>query len=368
MGRLIYYIRKCRMATELTLILSLGFALIIHPAYADEWEDTLAAAKKEGVVSIWGPPGTWARKALVQAFNKRYSDIKIDFRGSSGSRGWPKIARERRAGLYSVDVHVGGAGTAVTGLYKAKVQQPIETAFILPEIKDKRNWWKGRYQFSDPEGKYVFVFTINPTPVLAYNTKMVDPKQFKSAMDLLDPKWKGKIVMYDPRVRGPGNARWHFYVDAMGKDFVRKLAPQLVLVRDHRQAAEWVATGRYPIGTGLSDVNVRVFSKKGAPIAQIPDFKEGNYISAAWGTANLLTHAPHPNAAKVYINWLLSKEGQLAWQTHAGYNSARVDIPKDMLPASSHMVKGTKYYTQFTAEDIHKRATVSTKLAQEYLQ
>ena len=304
---------------------------------------------------------------MIGEFNKRYPDIKVDFRGSSGSRGWPKLARERRAGLYSVDIHVGGAGTASTGLYKAKVQQPIEPAFSLPEVKDEKNWWQGRHHYSDPEDKYIFVFTINPTPVIAYNTQMVDPKQIKSAMNLLDPKWKGKIVMYDPRIRGPGSARWHFYVEAMGKNYARKLAKQLVLTRNHRQAAEWVATGRYPIATGISDVNVRVFSQKGAPIAQIANFKEGNYLTAAWGTANLLTRAPHPNAAKVYINWLLSKEGQLAWQKIGGYNSARIDIPKDMVPASNHMVKGIKYYRQYTAEDIRKRGLTSDKLAKEYI-
>ena len=107
MDRLIYFIRKIRIATELTLVLSLGLALIINSAYAGEWEETLAAAKKEGVVSIWGPPGTWARKALAVAFQKSFPDIKVAYQGASGSRHWPKIARERRAGLYTIDVHVG---------------------------------------------------------------------------------------------------------------------------------------------------------------------------------------------------------------------------------------------------------------------
>ena len=106
MDRLSCLIGKFRTATGVALISAVGLALVINSALAGEWEETLAAAKKEGVVSIWGPPGTWARKAMIGAFNKRYPNIKVDFRGSSGSRGWPKLARERRVGLYSVDIHV----------------------------------------------------------------------------------------------------------------------------------------------------------------------------------------------------------------------------------------------------------------------
>lgn len=368
MERLSCCVPKQSMVVASTAVISLAFALMVHPAYAGQWEETLAAAKKEGAVSIWGPPGAWARSALMEEFNKKYPDIKVDFQGSSGSKGWPKLATERRAGVYTVDVHVGGAGTAVTGLYESKVQEPIEPAFLLPEVRDKKLWWQGRYHYSDPENKYVFVFSLNPTPAIAYNTQIIDPKQFRSYVDLLDPKWQGKIVMHDPRdPGGPGNARWYFYVQVMGKDFVKRLAKQLVLTRDLRQGAEWVATGKYPLATGISDVGTREFSEKGAPISQIAGLREGSNLTPAWGTANLLTRAPHPNAARVYVNWLLSREGQLAWQVHAGDNSARTDIPKDMLSADKHLVEGTKYYPNYTAADIRGREE-ATKLAQEYIQ
>jgi iron(III) transport system substrate-binding protein len=366
MERLFCFTGKRRMFAMLALTISLEFALIISPAYSSEWQETLAAAKKEGVVSVWGPPGTWARKTLAEAFNKTYPDIKVDYQAVSGSSGWPKFARERIAGLYTVDVHVGGTGTAADVLYGEKVLEPIEPALILPEVKDKKHWWDGRHHYSDPENKYIFVFIIDSSPAIAYNTQMDHPKQLKSYADLLDLKWEGKIVMHDPRVRGPGSARWLFYVQSMGQEFVKKLAKQLVLTRDFRQGPEWVATGKYPIATGISDVETREFAKKGAPIAQIPYLKEGANLTAGWGTANLLTRAPHPNAAKVYINWLLSKEGQLAWQTETTDNSARIDIPKDMVASEKHVVKGVRYFPNYTAESLRLRI-VSDKLAQEYL-
>lgn len=331
-----------------------------------DWERRLKAAKKEGKVSLWGPPGVWARKVLVDEFEKSFPQVKVQYEGASGSAAWPKIQSEREAGLFTIDVHIGGIGTAATSLYKAKVQQPIEPAFVLPEVKDKQAWWRKKFHFGDPEGKFVFVFSISPIPAIAYNKEQVEPKEFRSYGDLLQPKWKGKIVMFDPRVAGPGNARWHYFVEAMGTEFVEKLAKQLVLTRDLRQSVEWIASGKYPIGIGLSDVHVGEFTKKGAPIGQISHLVEGNYLSAGWGTVNFIDHAPHPNAAKLYINWLLSKEGQLAWQK-SGYNSARVDISKDTVDPLNRLVEGVRYYEQFTAKAVRQRNEVSTKLAREII-
>ena len=367
MDVLLSLMRKVRLGAALAFIIVFASVLIISPSYAGEWEDTLAAAKKEGTVMVWGPPGGWARKALAEAFNKTYPDIKVEYQGASGSRQWPKIERERKAGLYTVDIHVGGSGTAAGVLYRAKVLEPVESALLLPEVKDKNNWWEGQYQFSDSENKYVFVFVVDSSPAIAYNTNLVNPKELASYNDLLDPKWTGKIVMQDPRGRGAGNARWFFYLQVMGEDYLKKLAKQLVLTRDERQSAEWIASGKYPLATGISDTETRTFADKGAPIAQIGHLKEGANLTCGWGTANLFNRAPHPNAAKVYLNWLLSKEGQLAWQTHTNDNSARVDIAKDMVDPEKKLVKGVKYFPLCSAESIRLRITVSEKLAKEYL-
>ena len=148
---------------------------------------------------------------------------------------------------------------------------------------------------------------------------------------------------------------------------MKQLAKQLVVTRDERQGAEWVATGKYPLATGISDTETRTFAKKGAPIDQIAHLKEGANLTCGWGTANLLTHAPHPNAAKVYLNWLLSKDGQLAWQSQTNDNSARTDISKDMVDKDKMVVQGVKYYPNYTADSIKLRRTVADKLAKQYL-
>ena len=332
------------------------------PAWKADWEKLIEPANKEGAVSVWGPPGAWARNVLVDEFRKGFPQIQVEYHGALAAAAWPKVQAERQAGLFTIDLLVGGTGS--TALYKAKAQQPIEPLFLLPEIKDKKAWWQGKFHFADPEGKYIFIFSIGPIPAIAYNTQLLDPGELKSYRDLLDPKWKGKIVMFDPRIAGAGGARWHFFVEAMGKEYVERLGQQVVLTRDLRQSVEWIAIGKYPMGIGISYAHAEEFIKKGAPIARISHLAEGNYLTSAWGTLSLLDRAPHPNAAKLYINWLLSKEGQLAWQM-TGYSSARIDISKETVDLMNRIVDGVKYYEQFSEHASRQRDEVSNKLASE---
>jgi ABC-type Fe3+ transport system substrate-binding protein len=367
-------IMKQRLQRKIELILLLGLCWFslgsstqsFAAASNTDWDKTVEAARREGKVSVWGPPGGWARSILADEFHKRFPEIKVEYNGASGSKAWTKIKAERDAGLYTVDVHVGGVGTAGTAIYQAKALQPIEAAFLHPEVQTKSSWWRGNYHFGDPENKFVLVFSISPIPAIAYNPQLVDRQSFKSYKDLLQPKWKGKIVMVDPRVSGPGATRWHALVELMGREYVTSLAGQLVLTRDLRQSVEWIATGKYPFGTGLSDVHVEEFSKKGAQVSLLSHLAEGNVLAAGWGTVNLFQPLPNPNAAKLYINWLLSKEGQIAWQK-SGYNSARVDIPKDNVNSWNRIVEGVKYVEEFSAQGLKKRTEVSIPLAREIL-
>ncbi len=366
--KFVYKITKSNLLFAVGLLAALlrlataADAQVPRAAWQTEWEKVQEEAKKEGGISLWGPPGGWARSVLIDEFHKKFSQIQVEYQGALSAAAWPKIQAERQAGIFTIDILVGGVGA--TALYKAKAQQPIESTFILPEIKDKKAWWQGRLHFADPEDKFIFIFSIGPIPVIAYNTQHLDPKDLKFYKDLLDPKWKGKIVMIDPRVAGSGNARWHFFVEALGRDYVERLAKQLVLTRDFRLAAEWIATGKYPIGVGVSYAHVAEFIKKGAPVSRISHLAEGNYLTSGWGTVSLLDRAPHPNSAKLYINWLLSKEGQLAWQK-TGYNSARMDISKESVDPMNRIVEGVQYYEQFSESASTKRDEVSNKLAKE---
>jgi len=103
--------------------------------------------------------------------------------------------------------------------------------------------------------------------------------------------------------------------------------------------------------------------RAGAPIAYGIPFVEGTYLSAGSGLA-LLSKAPHPNAAKIFINWFLSREGQIAMSPE-GMQSSRLDVPTDNQDPSMVRQPGVKYYLGSDTEEWVARDTEFTKAAIE---
>ncbi|HKZ51452.1 MAG TPA: extracellular solute-binding protein, partial [Dehalococcoidia bacterium] len=258
--------------------------------------------------------------------------ITVDFFAGSGSELAPRIRTERQAGQYLWDVYVGGISTMVNTLKPMGALDPLVPAMILPEVKEPGNWRGGDLPFADRD-RMAFMFSMSTTDALKINTNLVKAEEFKSYRDLLDPKWKGKIVAQDPR-EAANQAELQFYYaqKELGADFIRALAKQdLILVRDDRTSLDWLAQGRYPILIGGSTSRALEMSKEGLPV-QIVDpkqMKEGGYITAGPGGLGLVNKAPHPNAAKLYINWLLSKEAQTDFSKASVRVSRRADVPTD---------------------------------------
>ena len=170
-------------------------------------------------------------------------------------------------------------------------------------------------------------------------------------MDLLNPKWKGKIEARDIREAGPGagNTRFFYYHPELGSPFIRKLfgGMDLTLFRDFRQGPDWLATGKFAI---CFFCDVDVLKQQGLPIDTFGPgvFKEGGGLVQQFGTLALVNRAPHPNAAKVFINWLLSRKGQIVLQKKTAIgespaDSLRIDIPKDDVPYLNRRLDGIKY-------------------------
>jgi iron(III) transport system substrate-binding protein len=180
--------------------------------------------------------------------------------------------------------------------------------------------------------------------VLGYNTKLVKPDEIKSYWDLLNPKWKGKIVAYDPSLGGAGDAmRFFYYEKSLGPEFIKRVLTEtdIVISSDTRQMGDWLAGGKFALSLfgPISRMDLDVMQVQGLPVSWFPPeaLKEGAYITAGSGGVALINKAPHPNAAKVGLNWLLSREGQIAYQRiftegNDGPDSLRIDIPKDKVP------------------------------------
>lgn len=308
-----------------------GIALAA-PSWQAEWERVLEAAKQEGVVSVLGTTGVEVRDALTLPFQKEYG-IRVDYFGGSGSRQAARVSAERRAGTYAWDIFVGGTTTGLVSLIPIKAFDPMEPALILPDVKDPKNWRGGGIEFVDP-GRQMAVMTPTHRVIFIVNSTTVDPNSFKSYKDLLNPKWKGQIATDDPRRSGPGQASFTFFYlhPDLGPNFIRALAQQeLAVFRDPSQLVNLVGQGKYPILIGPRDTMLADAIKRNLPISIVDPSKirEGSDVSPASGSVAIFNQAPHPNATKIYINWLLSKEGQMHHARALGSVSDRLDVPHD---------------------------------------
>jgi iron(III) transport system substrate-binding protein len=165
-----------------------------------EWDRVLKAAKEEGSVAVLGPPGNDVRRALTEPFEKSFPGIKLEYSGATGAKMAPRLLAERRAGHYLADIHVGNPGTTLTTLFPPGALEPIRPALILPEAVDPGKWWRGKLEFADREEKYNVVFSTNVMTHVAVNPQLVKKAEMRSYVDLLDPKWQGKITMLDPTI------------------------------------------------------------------------------------------------------------------------------------------------------------------------
>lgn len=322
-----------RLATAFLLLLPMvSGAAYAGAAWQEEWDRVVQAAKSEGKLALIGPPGTDRRDGLVEAFQKKYG-ISVEYHADAGAGIVPKLSSERKAGQYLWDVVVTGTTTSLQNLVPGKMLDPLEPALILPEVKDPKYWRGGALEFVDP-GRQSLVMTPFHIGSVFVNSTLVNPKEFKSYKDLLDPKWKGKIVADDPEKSGPGQSIFTFFYlhPELGAAFIRALSRQgITFVKNYSQQADMVGQGRFPVGVGFSDATVEERIKRGVPLIILDprQLREGTHMSPASGGLSVFNRAPHSNAAKVYVNWLLSKEGQTTFVRAAGYVSARVDVPTD---------------------------------------
>jgi ABC-type Fe3+ transport system substrate-binding protein len=302
---------------------------------ASEWDVVLQAAKREGTVSVIGPTGTPARDALTGPFEAKYG-IKVDYLAEAGPSVPPKVQTERAAGQYRYDVFIGGTTTGVLGLGALQALDPLEPSLILAEVKDPKNWRGGALEFVD-DARQMLVMSPFQRAIIFVNSNQVRPDEFTTHKDLLDPKWKGRLVIDDPRKAGSGQGTFLFYYlhPELGPDFIRALARQEpVILRDYQQEADVVGQGRYPVLVGGDDYIVGARIDQGIPITMIEPrlLRERTDIAPANGAVGVFNNAPHPAAAKVYVNWLLSQDGQTTFVKAMGYVSNRLDVPTDHVP------------------------------------
>ena len=340
-------------------------AQIAERNWQEDWDKTVAAAKKEGKLVFYSGAGPEVRTALAQAFLRKFG-IEIEYVTGKGAELTQKIFAERRAGLYLSDLYNGGATTAVTQLKPSGVFAPLRPLLVLPEVLDGNAYFDGEIPFIDKENVYMICNGPSVTPHLAINSELVQPGEIKSYADLLNPKWKGKTAFFDPTVSGTGAGFMLATLSlAMVPDFHRQFSKQEpVITRDRRLQVEWVVRGKYPIALAPLRESVSAFQKAGSPIKWVVPQEGVFLIPSGSGSLSYFADAPHPNAAKVFINWFMTREGMTVYSKASMTQTPRKDVPTDFLSPESIRGPGVKYFGGWK-EHILVKEKEAIKLAKE---
>jgi iron(III) transport system substrate-binding protein len=333
-----------------------------------EWNETLAAAREEGKVVVHGPPNRIVRREVPARFTARFG-IPVEYLGGQTTEIASRLRSERGADIYTVDVFLSGVGTTGPILYPEKMLDPLKPLLILPEVVDPSKWKKGKLWFVDPEEKYVLRLLNYANAVLYLNTRHAKPEEFQSIRDLLHPKWRGKISAFDPTISQGLNTAALFYIQ-LGEEFVRRLYvdQQPAISRDSRQIADWLGRGTYPISIDGSSAQVDQMRQDGLPVMNVyslPDL--AGPVTAGSGVVALANRAPHPNAARVFINWIASREGLDVYARAYLHATTRADIDEaSFVPAGQIPRPGIRYFDdsdwKFTTVDKQKVKAIMNEM------
>lgn len=311
------------------------------------WEETLAAARKEGKVTVVGSPDPVMRNEVIPAFEKRYPGIKVDYIAGRSSEITERVKLERGSGIFSVDAYLSGPDTQYNVLHAEKMIDPLRPLLILPEVTEGKNWKTGKLWFMDKDGAYVLRLFNSVDSLLFINTDIVKPEEMKKAKDLLNPKWQGKIASEDPTSnRGSGGNTAANIYSQLGGDFAKGLyvGQKIQISRDRRQLTDWLARGTHPICLTCRADDVRPLIKEGFKILEVYDLDglKGRVNSSPF-LLSVANKPAHPNAMKVFVNWLAGKEGLELYSRGAAAATLRTDVDESFLDPRNVPKKGVTY-------------------------
>lgn len=319
---------------------------------SQEWEAVVKRAEQEGQVSVYATDSIGNAPMIWAAFQKRYPKIKIS--GTSMGRGsdlFPKLFAERRAGKFLTDVFLGAPTALYQNFYRAKIVEPIPPMLVHPGVTDLSKWWGGKHHYVDPEGQYVFMYeSALYGPPISFNTNIINEKDIKSAWDLVQPQWKGK---YAALQLGPSQGStaltYVYYHPQLGPKFIERLYRDLepTLFRELRQGTDWLSQGKFPLCFLCRRIDRAAM--QGLPVAELNPYQveEKPGLGSGSGALVLLNRFPNPNGAKVFLNWFLSLEGQIAFRQantdELRVGSLREDLPPEILPLMARRQKDKDY-------------------------
>jgi iron(III) transport system substrate-binding protein len=283
----------------------------------------IEGAKKEGKMVFYSSLNIEDNNGLLKKFEEKYPFIKTELNRLSADRLLIRFQSEARAKKHAADVLLnGGARTYITkkeGLLMKYVSP--ESKFYGPGFKDPDGYWTDAY--------------LN-AHVLVYNTRMLKAQEvLRSHADLLQPQWKGKFAMVSKAYE------WFLkYLKVTGEEqglqFFKRLAQQKPEFRiGSSQVADLVAAGEHPIGINTYSTNVEDLKTRSAPVEWVPL----DPVIATLHPIAVSAQAPHPNAAKLFVDYVLSKEGMTLLRSFK-----RIPSRLDVEPSVPRLTKGIKFH------------------------
>ena len=349
--------------------------------FKSDWDELLAAAQAEGeVVIVMGGSASRNYRPVAQAFEDKFGITATVSTGSGGAQT-DRVLAEQSAGRYDVDVMMIG-GTSALRLIAAEALVPIPPLLIHPEVTNGEGWFQGRIWYSDAATQeYVLNHSAAASPEnmgMRYNTDLVtqeDLDAMNSVFDYLDPKWANQIVAIPAIAEGAGGTYSTIISHPdIGEDFMERFVDPdfgVTFSTDFRFITDSLAGGKFAMGIAIGSAgrDLDELAKQGGPADRlIKPFAERDTMSGggAGDNVQMPINAPNPNAAKLFLNWFLSIEGQTAKHelSEGSPNpSLREDIPctgtvdprECREPGKGYIyLTGDPEYTQRTEESLER--------------
>jgi iron(III) transport system substrate-binding protein len=323
-----------------------------RPVASQEWDTIVTRAEEEGQVTVYATDSIGNAQLIWAAFQKRYPKIK--FVGTTMGRGSdliPKLFAERRAGKFLADIFLGAPSALYLNLYKAKIVEPLPPILTHPNVTDLSKWWMGKHHYIDPEGQYIFMYeSALYGPPISFNTNLVNEKEIKSAWELVQPKWKGKYeAMQIGPTQGSTALTYVYYHPQLGPKFIERVLRDMepTMFRDFRQGTDWLAQGKFALCFMCRRIDRAAMQR--LPVAELDPYQieEQPGLGSGSGALVLINQHPHPYGARVFVNWFLSLEGQVAFRQantdELRVGSLRDDLPAELLPPLARRRKDKDY-------------------------
>lgn len=361
------------MKTMMALLVSVFFAANAAAQTVDwqkTWDQTVAAGKREGKVVIIGSPDPVMRMEINPRFTQRFG-IKVEYIAGGSGQLADRVRTERAAGIYSTDVFMSGANTTLNVMLPAKMLDPLKPLLILPEVTEGSHWKRGKLLFSDREEQYVLALFTTVDSVLMINTDYVKPEELTRVQDLLNPKWKGKIETQDPKLSGSGSNTAGYIYRELGAEFIKKLYidQKPVFSSDRRQMTDWLARGTYPICLTCRTDDIKELVKDGFKLKEIyslPGIRDRVIVGSPF-LLTIANKAPNPNAARVFVNWMATKEALEIYSRNFGAVTLRNDVDESFLIPESIPKPGVEYNDDTDPEWLMTGRVATAKKVRELL-